>query len=165
MATIEKSIDVEVPVQRVYDQWTQFEQFPMFMEGVQDVRQIDDRHVLWRAEIMGRVKEWRAEITEQVPDQRVAWTSRSGTPTAGVVTFHRLGPARTRVMLQLAYEPEGLVEKTANVLGTVTARVEGDLRRFKSFIETRGEPTSAWRGTISRPPSGPDRPGTGRGDT
>jgi uncharacterized membrane protein len=153
MASIEKSIDVDVPVEHAYNQWTQFEQFPKFMEGVQDVQQLDARHLLWRTKIMGRVKEWQAEITEQVPDQRIAWTSRSGAPNAGVVTFHRLAPGRTRVMLQLEYEPEGLVEKTADAIGTVSTRVESDLRRFKWFIEGHGTSTGAWRGGITRPPS------------
>jgi uncharacterized membrane protein len=153
MASIEKSIDVDVPVEHAYNQWTQFEQFPKFMEGVQDVRQLDARHLLWRTKIMGRVKEWQAEITEQVPDRRIAWTTRSGAANAGVVTFHRLAPGRTRVMLQLEYEPEGLVEKTADAIGTVSTRVESDLGRFKRFIEGRGASTGAWRGRIARPPS------------
>jgi uncharacterized membrane protein len=153
MANIEKSIDVDVPLEDVYKQWTQFEEFPKFMEGVQDVRQLDARHLLWRTKIMGRVKEWRAEITEQLPDQRIAWTSRSGSPTTGVVTLHGLAPGRTRVTLRLEYEPEGMIEKAADAIGTVPARVEGDLGRFKSFIEGRGESTGSWRGTITRLPS------------
>jgi uncharacterized membrane protein len=153
MTNIEKSIDVDVPLEHVYNQWTQFEQFPRFMEGVQDVRQLDARHLLWRTKLMGRVKEWQAEITEQVPDQRIAWTSRSGAQNAGAVTFHRLALGRTRVMLQLEYEPEGLVEKTADAIGTVSARVESDLGRFKQLIEGRGASTGGWRGRIARPPS------------
>ena len=148
MATIEKSIEVEVPVRVAYNQWTQFEDFPKFMEGVQEVRQLDDKTVRWRAEIGGKEQEWDAEITEQVPDERIAWRARSGKPNAGVVTFHRIADGRTRVMLQLDYEPEGVVETLGDALGFVSRRVEGDLKRFKEFIESRGRETGAWRGEI-----------------
>jgi uncharacterized membrane protein len=148
MANIEKSIDVDVPVRTAYDQWTQFEEFPRFMEGVKSVEQQGDRHLQWRAEIGGRTLSWRAEITEQHPDERIAWRSLDGARNAGVVTFHRLSDAKTRVMLQLDYEPEGVVENVGDWLGATSARVEGDLRRFKEFIEARGRETGAWRGTI-----------------
>ncbi len=147
MASVERSIEVEVPVEHVYEQWTDFDQFPMFMEGLQDVRRLDARQVLWRAEVMGHVKEWRAEITEQVPEHRIAWRSRSGAPNAGVVTLHRLTPDRTRVVLQREYEP-------SDAPGTVAARIEGDLRRFKALVEARGEPTGGWRGGLRAGPAG-----------
>jgi uncharacterized membrane protein len=150
MATIEQSIDVNVPVRTAYNQWTQFEEFPRFMEGVKEVRQLDDKRLRWVAEIAGKVKEWDAEITEQIPDERVAWTSRSGPWNAGVVTFHRLDDNRTRVMLQLAYDPDGVVENVGDALGVVSARVKGDLQRFKEFIESRRAETGAWRGEIKQ---------------
>jgi uncharacterized membrane protein len=158
MAKIEKSIDVDVPVNVAYNQWTQFEEFPRFMEGVDEVRQLDDKRLFWRANVGGKVKEWEAEITEQRPDERIAWRSRSGALNAGVVTFHRLSDHRTRIMLQLEYEPEGAVEHTGDALGVVTRRVEGDLKRFKEFIESRGRETGAWRGEIPRK----DQPGMPR---
>jgi uncharacterized membrane protein len=150
MATIEKSIDVDVPVRTAYNQWTQFEEFPRFMEGVREVRQLDDKTLRWRAEIGGKEQEWSAEITEQIPDDRIAWRARVGTRNAGVVTFHRLGDSRTRLMLQLEYDPQGVVENVADALGVVSRRVEGDLRRFKEFIEARGRETGAWRGEIDQ---------------
>ena len=148
MATIEKSIDVDVPVRTAYDQWTQFEDFPRFMEGIEAVKQIDDTHLHWVANVAGRRKEWDARITEQTPDQRIAWTSEGGARNAGVVTFHTLAPSRTRIMLQLEYEPEDLVETAGDQLGFMTRRVNGDLERFKRFIESRGEATGAWRGEV-----------------
>jgi uncharacterized membrane protein len=151
MSTIEKSVEVEAPVRTVYNQWTQFEEFPRFMEGVRQVQQLDDKRLLWSSEIGGQIKEWEAEITEQIPDERIAWRSRAGAPTGGVVTFHRLTPERTRIMLQLEYTPEGLVEKAGDAVGVVSARIAGDLERFKEFIEARGAETGGWRGTIPRP--------------
>ena len=151
MAEAEKHIEVQVPVSTAYNQWTQFEQFPQFMEGVKSVRQLDDRRLEWHAEIGGKDETWEAEITEQVPDQRIAWTSTSGKHNAGVVTFHRLSDNETRVMLQLAYEPEGVVENVGDALGVVERRIQGDLERFKEFIEGRGTETGAWRGEIRSP--------------
>jgi uncharacterized membrane protein len=148
MATIEESIDVDVPVRTAYNQWTQFEDFPRFMSGVEDVRQLDDRRLHWRAEVGGVDKEWQAEITEQVPDQRIAWRSTSGARNAGVVTFHHLSDNTTRVMLQMDYDPEGVVENVGDAVGAVGLRVRGDLARFKEFIESRQRETGAWRGTI-----------------
>jgi uncharacterized membrane protein len=148
MSTIEKSIDVEVPVRTAYNQWTQFEEFPRFMENVEHVRQLDDRRLHWRASVGGKTVEWEAEITEQHPDERIAWRSRGGAHNAGVVTFHRLGDSRTRVMLQLDYDPQGVTENVGDALGVVSRRVEGDLQRFKAFIEGRGRETGAWRGDI-----------------
>lgn len=150
MATIEKSIDVEVPVTTAYNQWTQFEEFPRFMEGVEEVRQLDDTRLHWCANVGGQRKEWEAEITEQKPDERIAWTARAGDMNRGVVTFHRIDDATTRVMLQMDYEPEGLVEGAGSALGFVSRRVEGDLERFKDFIENRGMETGAWRGKVEQ---------------
>ena len=154
MATIETSIDVDVPVGTAYNQWTQFEEFPHFMEGVEEVRQLDDIRLHWKAEVAGVAREWDAEITEQSADQRVAWTSTDGTANAGAVTFHRLADDRTRVMLQLEFEPEGFVEAVGDALGFVTRRAEGDLERFKEFIEERGTETGAWRGDVPRHQAG-----------
>ena len=150
MATIEQSIDVEVPVRTAYDQWTQFEQFPQFMEGVEEVRQIDDTHTHWRTKVAGKEKEFDAVITEQTPDQRIAWTSEDGSEHAGVVTFHRLDAAKTRVMLQMDYEPEGAAEKIGDALGLVERRVKGDLSRFKELIESRGAASGGWRGEVDQ---------------
>jgi uncharacterized membrane protein len=148
MATIEQSINVDVPVQTAYNQWTQFEEFPRFMEGVRRVTQLDDKRLRWQAEVGGKDKEWTAEITEQHPDERIAWRSTSGARNAGVVTFHRLSDATTRIMLQLDYEPEGVVENVGDAAGVMSGRVKGDLQRFKEFIEARGRETGAWRGDI-----------------
>jgi uncharacterized membrane protein len=148
MSTIEKSIEVNVPVRTAYNQWTQFEEFPRFMEGVKEVNQLDDTHLHWKAAIAGQDKEWDAEITEQTPDQRIAWTSRGGAINGGVVTFHRLSDARSKVMLQLEYAPQGVVENVGDALGVVSLRVQGDLERFKEFIEKRGRETGAWRGQV-----------------
>ena len=148
MENIEKSIEVDVPVSTVYNQWTQFEQFPQFMEGVKEVRQLDDKRLHWRAEIAGRDKEWEAEIFEQIPDQRVAWRSLRGAKNSGMVNFTPLGPNKTSVNLKLNYDPEGPVENMGDALGITSARVAGDLKRFKEFIEKRGAPTGAWRGEI-----------------
>lgn len=148
MTNIERSIDVNVPAHVAYNQWTQFEEFPRFMEGVEAVRQIDDTHLHWRARIAGKQEEWEAVITEQIPDERIAWTNTSGARNAGVVTFHRLDPATTRIMLQLDYRPDGMAETIGSALGILERRVEGDLQRFKEFIESRGRETGAWRGEV-----------------
>ena len=148
MSTVQKSIDVNAPVNSVYNQWAQFEDFPAFMEGVKEVRQLDDSHLHWCAEIAGKDVEWDAEITEQIPDQRIAWRSVDGTPNAGVVSFHRLNDGETRVMLQMDYDPEGVIENAGDMLGMLSHRVEGDLERFKDFLESRGSETGAWRGEI-----------------
>lgn len=148
MSTILKSIDVQVPARTAYDQWTQFEDFPQFMEGVESVQQLDDENLRWRADIGGKTLEWTARITEQIPDKRIAWTSTSGAQNAGVVTFHRLSDDTSRVTLQLEYEPEGVVENVGSMLGVLDSRAQGDLERFKEFIEARGMETGAWRGRI-----------------
>jgi uncharacterized membrane protein len=148
MAKIEQSIDVTAPLRTVYNQWTQFEEFPRFMEGVKSVQQLDDKRLRWLAAVGGKEQEWLAEITEQHPDERIAWRSTTGSRHAGVVTFHRLSDDRTRIMLQMEYDPEGVVENVGDALGVVSARVKGDLQRFKDFIESRGRETGGWRGDI-----------------
>lgn len=149
MADFQHAIDVNVPVRTAYDQWTQFESFPEFMEGVDRVEQVTDSKLHWHARIGGKDEDWDAEITEQTPDQRIAWTSTSGAKNAGVVTFHKIDQDTTRVTLQVEYEPEGMVEGAGAAAGLVDRRVKGDLERFKEFIEGRGAPTGAWRGSIS----------------
>ena len=151
MAEITKSIDVDVPVSTAYNQWTQFEEFPKFMEGVDEITQLDDTRQHWVATVAGQKKEWYSRITEQQPDQRIAWTSEGGTFTAGVVTFHRLDENQTKVTLQMDYDPEGIVEEVGDKLGFVGRRVDADLGRFKDFIEGRGTETGAWRGTVAAP--------------
>ena len=150
MANVTESIDVNIPVRTAYDQWTQFEEFPRFMEGVRSVTQTDDTHLHWVAEIAGKEKEWDAVISEQHPDERVAWTSQNGARNAGVVTFHRLDEGKTRVTLQMDVDPEGLVENVGTGLGFLDRRVKGDLERFKEFIEGRGTETGAWRGEVKQ---------------
>jgi uncharacterized membrane protein len=151
MSTVEKSIEVGVPVSTAYNQWTQFESFPEFMEGVDRIDQISQTMTHWVTSIGGVHREFDAEITEQNPDERIAWTSVDGPKQAGVVTFHRLGEGTSKVMLQMDFEPEGVVETAGDKLGVVGRRVEGDLKRFKSFIESRGTEEGGWRGTVERP--------------
>jgi uncharacterized membrane protein len=148
MSTVEKHIDVELPLSTVYNQWTQFEEFPEFMAGVERVTQLDDTHLHWVAEIAGTRREWDAEIVEQVPDERVAWRSLDGTGNAGVVTFLPVGPETTRVTLELVFEPEGITEQVGDKLGFVSKQAEGDLKRFKEFVESRGRETGGWRGQV-----------------
>ena len=150
MERIEKSVEVKAPVRAVYNQWTQFEEFPRFMEGVKTVKQLDDTTLEWTAEIAGVKRSWTAEITDQEPDQKVAWRSTSGAKNAGQVTFQPLGDNVTRITLQLEVEPEGPVETAGDALGFVERQAEGDLRRFKEFIEKRGASTGAWRGEVER---------------
>ncbi len=148
MANTEQSVDVKVPLHTAYNQWTQFEEFPRFMDGVEEVRQLDDQHLHWRAKIAGKVEEWDAEITEQVPDQVIGWRSISGARNDGIVTFQSLGPNQTRITVRLDYEPEGFAENLGDLTGFVSRRVNGDLERFKEFIESRGTETGGWRGEI-----------------
>ena len=148
MERIEKSIEVERPVRTVYNQWTQFEEFPRFMKGVKKVSQLDDQRLHWEAEIAGKDKEWYARITDQIPDHLIAWQSEGGEYSSGTVAFAPINSNRTRINLQLTYDPEGFVEKTGDALGVVSSRVENDLERFKDFIENRGQETGGWRGTI-----------------
>ena len=150
MSTIEKSVEVNAPIVPVYNQWTQFEEFPHFMDGVEEVSQLDDRRLHWRASFGGNTHEWDAEITEQHPEERVAWRNIDGKDNAGVVTFHRIDDETTRIMVQMDWVPEGVKEKLGDALGAADRRVEGDLERFKAFIEERGRETGAWRGEIPR---------------
>ena len=150
MATVEKSIDVEAPIRQVYDQWTQFESFPEFMGGVERITQTDDRHTHWVTKIDGVEREFDAEITEQHPEERVAWKSTDGKSHAGVVTFHKLNDTTTRVMVQIDWAPEGLIEKVGAATGFDDRQVKGDLERFKTFIESRGSATGSWRGEVPR---------------
>ena len=149
MSYIEKSIQINVPMKAAYNQWTQFEEFPRFMEGVKEVRQLDDTHLYWKAEIGGHEKEWNAEITEQIPDKRIAWTSVSGAWAGGTVTFDSVSEGTSKVVLRLEYEPQGFIESIGDAAGFVSRRVEGDLERFKEYIERRGQETGAWRGTVT----------------
>lgn len=148
METIEKHTDVNVPVRTAYNQWTQFEEFSRFMEGVEQVTQLDDTRLHWAANIGGKRVEWDAKISEQIPDKRIVWYSEGGAMQNGMVSFTPLGPNTTRVTLRIDYEPEGMVEEVGDKLGFVSRRVEGDLKRFKEFIEARGTETGAWRGTV-----------------
>jgi uncharacterized membrane protein len=150
MSTIVESIDVNVPVRTAYNQWTQFESFPQFMEGVERVDQLDDARLHWVAKVGGQTKEWDAKITEQTPDQRVAWTATDGAENAGVVTFHRLDDDKTRVTVQMDIDPEGPIENIGDAVGIPDRRVKADLERFKEFIESRGGETGAWRGEIKQ---------------
>ncbi|MFI9407108.1 SRPBCC family protein [Nocardia sp. NPDC052316] len=151
MSTITESVDVGVPITRAYNQWTQFESFPAFMQGVEEIRQIDDTHTHWVTEIAGVKREFDATITEQHPDERVAWKSDSGPEHSGVITFHRLDDNTTRVTAQMDIDPDGFVEHAADKLGLLNHRVKGDMQRFKRFIEQRGQETGAWRGDVARP--------------
>jgi len=137
-------------VQTAYNQWTQFEEFPQFMEGVEEIRQLDEKHLHWVVELAGTRHEWDAVITEQLPDERVAWRNTDGKDNAGVVTFHRLDDARSRVMVQLDFVPEGIKEKVGDALNLPDRRVQGDLKRFKAMIEARGAESGAWRGEVPR---------------
>jgi uncharacterized membrane protein len=157
MSRIEKSIDVDVPVSTAYNQWTQFEDFPEFMGGVERIRQLDERRLHWEVSVGGVDREFDAEIVEQHPDERVAWRSTDGTTHAGVVTFHRLDADRTRVAVQIDWEPETLVERAGALLQIDDAQVVADLRRFKEMIEERGRESGAWRGDIDRAPDATGR--------
>lgn len=151
MSTHTASVDVDRPIRVVYDQWTQFETFPHFMEGVERIDQRDATHLHWVIKVGGVTREFDATVTEQHPEERVAWKSDSGPDHAGVVTFHRLDDEKTRVTTQMDVDPEGFVENVADKLGILKARVKGDLDRFKEFIESRPSETGAWRGDVSRP--------------
>ena len=148
MAHVRKTIEVDRPVTTVYNQWTQFEEFPEFMEGVEKVTQLDDARLHWVAQVGGVTREWDAEIVTQTPDQGVAWRSIDGAENAGAVTFRPLAADRTEVTLELTFDPETVTEKVGDALGIVERRAEGDLERFKEFIEARGTETGAWRGRI-----------------
>ena len=165
MATVTQSIDLAVPVRTAYNQWTQFEAFPDFMEGIREVRQLDDVHMHWVAEIGGRVTEWDAQITEQRPDERVAWRSTSGTENSGVVRFEPLGPDQTRITVEIEHDPEGMLESVGAAVGADDRRVRRDLERFRELLEQRGEEAGGWRGRVGgsevrgTPAGGPIPPG------
>ena len=148
MKSIEESIEIDVPVSTAYNQWTQFESFPQFMDGVERVEQKTDTRLRWVAEVGGQTREWDAEITEQHPDHRVAWKALDEDGPNGAVTFHKVDDSRTKVMLQFDYEPEGMKESIGGLIGLDSHRVKGDLESFKEFIESRGAETGAWRGDI-----------------
>ena len=147
-----QSVDVDVPVSVAYNQWTQFESFPNFMEGVERIDQITPTKTHWVTKIAGVEREFDAEITEQRPDERVAWTTSNGTHQAGVVTFHRISDTTSRVTLQLDHDPQGLLERAGDALGIIQRRTKGDLANFKSFIEARGVEEGGWRGDVDAPP-------------
>jgi len=148
MSRFEKTIQVAAPVRAVYNQWTQFETFPLFMDGVDRVVQVDDRTLDWTATIGGRTRSWRARITEQLPDRVIAWTSIQRARNAGIVRFDEVSTDVTAVSLELDVEPDGPLEAAGDVLGLVRNQVEGDLDRFKTFIEERGQETGGWRGAV-----------------
>lgn len=148
MSQVTETIDVDVPVSVAYNQWTQFEDFPRFMDGVEEVRQLDDTHLHWVASIAGVKREWDATITDQIPDELVAWTNINGAVNRGVVTFDRIAPMSTRVTLALDFEPEGLVENVGDKLGFVKGQARSDLEHFREFITARGTATGAWRGEV-----------------
>ena len=150
MSSVEESIEVNVPVSTAYNQWTQFEEFPRFMDSVHEVKQLDDEHLHWRANVAGKEEEWDAEITEQIPDKRIAWRSTSGARNAGVVTFHKISDSTTRILLQMDYEPKTFGEKVGDALGAVKLEAKGNLKRFKDLIEGSGTETGAWRGTVAQ---------------
>jgi hypothetical protein len=153
---VDKAIEVAVPVRTAYNQWTQFEEFPQFMGGVHEVRQLGDRQLHWVAEIAGVRREWDAEIIEQVPDEKVAWAATEGATNAGAVFFSALGPSRTSVRLHLEYAPEGVVERVGDKLNIVEKQAESDLEKFKSYIESRGAESGAWRGSVDGNVGTPD---------
>lgn len=153
MSTVTESVDVEVPIKVAYDQWTQFESFPEFMDAVEEIRQIDDTHTHWVVKVAGVTREFDATITEQHPEERVAWRADDGPSHAGVVTFHRLDDDNTRVTAQMDIDPEGFAENVADKAGILDRRVKGDMKRFKEFIERRDSATGSWRGDVARPGS------------
>jgi uncharacterized membrane protein len=148
LARIEEAIVVEVPVSTAYNQWTQFEEFPKFMEGVESIKQIDDTRLHWVAEIGGKREEWDAEILEQVPDRKIAWRALDGHQNSGTVTFEPLGDNQTRINVLMEHETEGLTEALGSALGMDSRRVKGDLERFKELVESRGVESGAWRGEV-----------------
>ena len=148
MATVKETIEVDVPVSTAYNQWTQFEEFPRFMDGVESVTQIDDTHLRWVAEVGGKRREWNAEIVDQVPDQKIAWTATDDDGPNGIVEFEPLGEGKTLIRVEMAYEAEGLTEQLGSAIGSDSRQVKGDLERFKELIEGRGVESGAWRGEV-----------------
>jgi uncharacterized membrane protein len=150
LSSTSDSVDVNVPVRTAYNQWTQFEDFPKFMDSVHEIKQLDDTHLRWRADVAGKPEEWEAEITEQIPDKRIAWRSTGGVKNAGVVTFHKLADDKTRIMLQMDYAPQTIGEKVGDALGLVKMQLRSNLKRFKELLESRGQETGAWRGAVTQ---------------
>ena len=148
METIKESIQVNVPVSTAYNQWTQFEDFPKFMEGVQSVEQLDDTHLRWIAEVSGETRDWQAEIVEQVTDQKIAWTAVDVNGPNGIVTFEPLGDSTTMMTVEMSYEPEGLKEQLGAKIGLDSRQVKEDLKRFTEIVETMGSESGAWRGEV-----------------
>ena len=148
LSFVQDSIEVEVPIRTAYNQWTQFEEFPNFMKDVEEVRQIDDTHLYWRAIVAGKSVEWTSEITMQIPDRRISWRSTSGPPNSGAVMFDRVTDHRTRVTLRMSYRAPGIAEKVGDALGVVRAELSGNLHRFTDFIQARQIETGAWRSTV-----------------
>jgi uncharacterized membrane protein len=148
METIKESLELAVPVSTAYNQWTQFEDFPKFMEGVQSVEQLDDTHLRWIAEVGGETRDWQAEIVEQVPDRKVAWTAIDVNGPNGIVTFEPLGESTTMMTVEMSYEPEGLKEQLGAKIGLDSRQVKEDLNRFKEIVETMGSESGAWRGEV-----------------
>ncbi|WP_042374793.1 SRPBCC family protein [Streptacidiphilus neutrinimicus] len=149
MSKVQESIDVDVPVTTAYNQWTQFEDFPQFMDGVEEITQIDDRHNHWRTKVAGATREFDTEIVDQVPDDHVTWRTTSGdVKQTGTVSFQPIDATHTRVMLAMDFQPEGITEKAADMTGMLDRQVKGDLKRFKHFIEERGFETGGYRGHL-----------------
>ncbi|WBS00047.1 SRPBCC family protein [Pseudoduganella sp. SL102] len=154
-STAREEITVDVPVRTAYDQWTQFEEFPKFMSSVHEIRQLDDKRLHWKADVLGKPIEWDAEIVEQIPDKRIAWRSTTGTPNSSVVRFEPQGASRTKIVLEMSYTPTDAVESAGDLIGAVGLEARNNLKRFKELIESRGKETGAWRGTIQEGPDGP----------
>lgn len=148
MASATGTIEVDAPIKTVYNQWTQFEEFPRIMTGVEGVEQIDDKHLRWKENIGGREKEWTAEIVEQIPDSKIAWRSAEGDDAWGEVIFTEVDPQTTQIELSVGYEAEGIIEKGGSMLGVDKMRIQQDLQKFKDYLEERGQETGGWRGTI-----------------
>ncbi|CAL9635119.1 SRPBCC family protein [Streptomyces sp. enrichment culture] len=156
MSTVKETVEVDVPLHTAYNQWTQFEEFPRFMEGVEEVTQLDDRHNHWTTKIGGVRREFDTEIVDQLPDERITWRTTSGdTHQKGTVRFERVDDTHTRVELVMDVEPSGAAEKAGDALGAIDRRVKGDMKRFKEYIEERGGESGAWRGRIRPGESGP----------
>lgn len=149
-SSIVETIEINVPVRSAYNQWTQFEDFPQFMASVHEIRQLDDKHLHWKANVAGEEKEWDVEITEQIPDKRIAWQSTTGVPNGGVATFHKISDNECRVTVQMDYQPEGALEKIGDAFGAVRMELRGNLQKFKEMLESRGKETGAWRGSIAQ---------------
>ncbi|MET8246346.1 SRPBCC family protein [Streptomyces sp. NPDC005202] len=158
MSKVKETVEVDVPVHTAYNQWTQFQEFPNFMEGVEEVRQLDDRHNHWTTKVGGVRREFDTEIVDQLPDERITWRTTTGdVRQKGMVSFQRLDDTHTRVELVMDVEPRGVTERAADMLGTIDRRVKGDMRRFKQYVEDRGNESGAWRGRIQPGDAGPSR--------